>query len=100
MLVSVTRSPMFACPPEPDDTGVGDQPPSLRPAHLGDPDGETESIRTGFGNPITGVIHTSGLDARCDEHSSLSNKLYMVLCQSVCVYQLKFSMLDSEFSDV
>ena len=35
----------------------------------------TESIRIGFGNPITGVIHTSGLDVRYDEHSSLSIKL-------------------------
>ena len=48
--------------PEPDASGVGDRPPSLRPDRPVDPDGKTESIRTGFGNPIAGVIHTSGLD--------------------------------------
>ena len=54
----------------------------------------------GFGKPITGVIHTSGPDVRCDENSLLLTGLDMLLCQSVCVYQTKFRRFDSAFGDV
>ena len=39
-------------------------------------------------------------DVMTDEDSSLLTGLDTLLCQSVCVYQPKFSKFDSEFGDV